>query len=371
MPQDQAAKKAKKRQLEKIKKLADEYNENHPEYGIIGVGHYSDGKMIGIGNEAIYSPMLDNIEVVESHPAFIRIARRQPQAQLPEAPTMNRSFGYETARQFLNKKCFPVVLPKKRPGYGTDRLRNKPVWWNLPRWKSINGDKGRFKRNELVLLIASIYDHCDRPIDPSTIWLAPQQANSEDDDTPDSSALDLESMADQLSDLDEQQHPGCSTSADVSVDLQLALVGAPIAIPIDASEEASSSQQQPDSIVPMDTDEPLSDQRHASSDPSDTSEYTTLVSDVSASHGVPMLIADQVYPVDLTVPTVHENYGLPWSRGSCVTGMVQPEPANATVNHQLLPMEVPQVSPILPRRKPLAKVLKERFHKSRHEQPPP
>ena len=68
----------------------------------------------------------------------------------------------------------------------------------------------------------------------------------------------------------------------------------------------------------MDTDEPLSDQRHASSEPSDTSEYTTLVSNVSASHEVPVLIADQVYPVDLTVSTVHEDYILPWSRDACV-----------------------------------------------------
>ena len=152
--------------LEMITVLTEHFNA-HPQWGFFGGAVYKDGQLSGIGNESIASTLLKYVDDIVAHPSFYDVD--PPDSDLPEPPRMDLSFGYDAAKKFLNgERVLPNVLGR-RPGYGVKKLKNRPAWWSLPMWEIINDKKCKCTRDDLVYLIASLYAHYGRPIDPTTI----------------------------------------------------------------------------------------------------------------------------------------------------------------------------------------------------------
>ena len=134
----------------------------------IGGGAYDKGKHVSFGHEAYKEVLRVNQTELENH--LRRTTQPSEAFQLPELPCLNKSFGYDDAKDFL-KPLLPPLLGV-RPGYGEDKLHNKPVWWCI-KWQSF-GAAG-FERNDFVKLIVSLYKHYGHYVDEEAIhWAEPK-----------------------------------------------------------------------------------------------------------------------------------------------------------------------------------------------------
>ena len=281
------------------------------------------------GNNAITSVIRDNVPAIESHPDFLNIST--PVVNLPEAPVMKRQFTYAIAKPFLNK-CLRMVLGS-RPGYGEDKLHKKPIWWTLPRWETINGNKCRATRDELVLLIASMYKYYGSPIDPSNIELTNPSQNSEEADT---SVSDLDSMSATQVPIFNGSDSGLPTVSRTQDPVSQDLFGT------SASTLTTLSAHQDQLDVPSDTTE-LSG-----------SDLTTLLP-MDPNFNSPATHDENYVDTTERPLPVLGNYQFPaTATSSSRTPIDQPIPPNTYIQHELIESPTTeQMSPVIPSRSQL------------------